>query len=320
MNLRTSFPLVDNILGAFSGPLGMDMSAYRIHVYRVLNYLLIFGVKGYIPELGVTGAAISSCVIFTLQSLILLIFFLRRQNRETFATGNWKFDFKSFWRATRITAPPAILYNIEQIGWSVFYSMMTSASHTHITISSLCQSLILLFSFFGDGLARGVSVLANNFVGSGEAKLVKRVLKGSSYILILFFVLQILVLSLKPHLLIGSFLPAAEEVSLLGKSLGICVWFVLAFLMFQGFQWVLAYLLYAKGETFFVMLCGSCSLWACLIFPVYFLVLKGGYPPEWAWGLVAFYSATCSLLYFRRWKKSEPASVIARVETSTHSP
>jgi hypothetical protein len=41
MNLRTSFPLVDDILGAFSGPLGMDMYAYRNHVYRVLNYLLL---------------------------------------------------------------------------------------------------------------------------------------------------------------------------------------------------------------------------------------------------------------------------------------
>jgi len=42
MNLRTSFPLVDDILGVFAGSLGRDMLAYRNHVYRVLNYLLIF--------------------------------------------------------------------------------------------------------------------------------------------------------------------------------------------------------------------------------------------------------------------------------------
>ena len=41
MKLRTSFPLVDDILGAFAGPLGGDLRAYRNHVYRVLNYLLL---------------------------------------------------------------------------------------------------------------------------------------------------------------------------------------------------------------------------------------------------------------------------------------
>jgi hypothetical protein len=41
MNLRTSFPLVDDILGAFAGPLGGDLRTYRNHVYRVLNYLLL---------------------------------------------------------------------------------------------------------------------------------------------------------------------------------------------------------------------------------------------------------------------------------------
>jgi len=40
MNLRTSFLLVDDILGAFAGTLGGDLRAYRNHVYRVLNYLL----------------------------------------------------------------------------------------------------------------------------------------------------------------------------------------------------------------------------------------------------------------------------------------
>lgn len=41
MKLQTSFPLVDDILGAFACSLGMDMSAYRNHVYRVLNYLIL---------------------------------------------------------------------------------------------------------------------------------------------------------------------------------------------------------------------------------------------------------------------------------------
>jgi len=66
MNLRTSFPLVDNILGAFSGPLGMDMSAYRNHVYRVLNYLLLLLPKhGVNADLMLIAAAFHDLGIWT---------------------------------------------------------------------------------------------------------------------------------------------------------------------------------------------------------------------------------------------------------------
>jgi multidrug resistance protein, MATE family len=289
------------------------LALFSILLHLLLDFLLIFGMKNWFPALGVTGSAMASCLSLSLQSLILLAFFLRKHNRETFATGNWKFDLKTFWKSSRITAPPAILYNIEQLGWSVFYSIMTSASHTHITISSLCQSLILLFSFFGDGLARGSSVLANNFAGAGEGRRFFSVLKGSCLVLLFFFGLQMLILSLKPNLFVSSFLSTAQEVQFLGKSLGICVWLVLIFLMFQGFQSVLASLLYAKGETLFVLLIGSCSFWLCLILPSYYLIIKKGFSVEWAWGFVVFYSICCVLLYLKRFKQEREPKFICKL-------
>ena len=41
MELRTTFPLVDEILHSFAAPLGNDLVAYRNHVCRVLNYLRV---------------------------------------------------------------------------------------------------------------------------------------------------------------------------------------------------------------------------------------------------------------------------------------
>ncbi|MGE5196244.1 MAG: MATE family efflux transporter [Anaerolineae bacterium] len=279
----------------------------------LLDALLIFGLKGWIPELGVKGAAIANCISLSLQAAILMVFFLRKHNREMCGTGNWKPDPKAFWKSCRFTVPPAILYNVELLGWSFFYWMMTSVSHIHITIASLCQSLILLFSFFGDGIGRGASVLANNYLGAGDKKLVSDVLRSASLILILFFTAQALLLCFNPNLFIKSFLPIDENIELLTGSLEVCLWFVLVFLLFQGFQWTLSAILYANGETFFVMIAGSCSIFCFLLFPTYLFVVKKGISPHYAWALVAFYGLSSSILYWWRFRQKcykQPAGII----------
>lgn len=281
--------------------------------YALIDRALIFGIPNLIPELGVTGAAIAGCITITFQSLILLIYFLLPKNREIFGTNLWKFDLRSFIKTSRITGPPAVLYNIEQLGWSLFYSLMFAASPTHITISSLCQSLILLFSFFGDGLARGSAVLANNYVGGGNVHLVKKVWKSSATILLMIFTFQVLILSVKPCFFIKSFLPTAQAMNLLGESLEGSLWFVLIFLLFQGCQWVLSGLLYAKGESFFVMFAGSLSIWLFLILPVYFFIVRQGYSVLWAWIFVSIYGILCTGIYLWRLRAHEKKRILAQI-------
>ena len=61
-----------------------------------LDYVLIFGVEGLIPELGITGAAIATCVGNVFQTAILFALFIRRKNRDRFGTGQWKLQPPSF--------------------------------------------------------------------------------------------------------------------------------------------------------------------------------------------------------------------------------
>jgi MATE family multidrug resistance protein len=268
--------------------------------YGVIDKILIFGIPGLIPEMGVTGAALAGCITLSIQSLILFSTFLRRKNRALYGTRQWQFDLNSFIKKAKVTGPPAILYNIEQLGWGLFYSLMFMASPIHITISSLCQSLILLFSFFGDGLARGSAVLANNYVGSGNSYLVYKVWTASKRILVIIFSCQIFLLLLMPRFFIKSFLPTAHTMDLFGESLETSLWFVLIALLFQGCQWVLSGLLYAKGESFFVMFTGSLSIWLFLLLPSYVFIVKQGHSVLWAWIFVAFYGFMCTAIYLWR--------------------
>jgi len=46
MNIETSLPLVEEILGSYRDVIGADLQAYRNHVYRVINLCFSFGIFG----------------------------------------------------------------------------------------------------------------------------------------------------------------------------------------------------------------------------------------------------------------------------------
>jgi MATE family multidrug resistance protein len=280
----------------------VHLAVFTTLLNAILDYLLIFGVKGWIPEMGVKGAAIASTGGLFFQVTVLVIFFLRKHNRIACGTNQWRFNKEAFWKSCRVNLPPAVLYNMELIGWSVFYSMMTSAGYIHITVSSLCQSLILLFSFIGEGLCRGASILANNYLGAGKNKLLWQVFKSAGWILLSIFALQLIVFCINPEIFIRGLMPHQEEMVLLSRSLVLCLILVLFFLLMQSFQWVLAGLLYATGEGLFVMLSGVASMGIVLVLPVYLLVVHKAHSVEMAWTLVVMYSLCCTLIYLFRFK------------------
>ncbi len=268
----------------------------------VLDYALIFGV-GWLPSLGATGAAIASSISLSLQSTILMIVFLKKSNRERFGTNQWLPRPSMMLNFIKVSAFPAILYNVELWGWSLFYSMMASTGTVHITVSSLCQSLIYLFTFIAEGLSRGTTLQASAYLANGQWRTIRSVLRSAGIILVMCFAIQILFLAISPDLFLSMFLPMDEKSTSLIPLIQMCTWLVLLYLLLQGFQWLLSGLLCAAGQTLPMTLCGVSGLFCCLLSPTYFFIAKNGYSVAWAWTLVVGYSLFCCLTYFWLFKR-----------------
>ncbi len=266
-------------------------------INALLDYLLIFGIEGYLPSQGAMGAALANGMSSGLQTALLFVLFLRRSHRQKCGTSLWKPRLNILWRSIRIAAPTAILYNIELWGWGLFYIMMASASPMHITISSLCQSLIYLFTFIGEGLYRGTLMKANHYLVTGKNQLIKRVFLSAIFILVICFLLQIVALWINPHVFLHSIIPMNEEMVSFFPALKICTWLVFIHLLFQGVQWLLAGMLCAKGETFSMMIVGSIGLVTVLLIPTYCLIEFHSLSIEWAWTFVVLYSVLSCLAY-----------------------
>ena len=265
----------------------------------VLDRALIFGIPGVIPEMGIQGAAIATCFGYLFESVVLGYFFLKKENREQFGAGCWQINWKEMRKCCRIGFPQGVFYSLEVFGWAVFYWLMTDLGEKHITISSICQSFTILLSFFSDGLSRGAAAVAGNFIGSQRQALVKKVLKSGFILICLFSVSTLLVFIVDPvdtaKLLFIENLDPGYQV-----SLKICMVFAFTYIFFEGLRWVLSGLLIAAGDTLFLLVAGSLSVWVFLLAPIYWIVVRQHLPVEYAWGLTILYAALFLAIYWIR--------------------
>ncbi len=274
-----------------------------------LDWALIFGIPGILPEFGIEGAAIATCIGYFFQAAILALLFFRKLNRDQFGTNRWRLNWPEMKKCFRVGVPQGVFCTLEIIGWALFYWLMTRISEHHITISSICQSFVILFSFFYDGLSRGASAVAGNLIGAGKHHLVSKVLRGGVSLLALFSLTTAIFLVIDPkdttQLLFFHHLDsAAVTVSPQFESgLATCLIYSFVFLFFEGCRWLLSGLLVAAGDTLFLLIAGPLTVWVFLILPIYLFVVRWSLPVEFAWLLTVVYSLLGLAIYWIRFRQ-----------------
>ena len=318
------YPLMTAFSGFF---IGRGQTRFLIYiaiianfVNLILDWILIFGVKGLVSPMGIKGAALATCIGTIFQAVILGFIFFKKVNRENYGTTKFAFNFKVFKNCIRVGLPPAVFFTLEIVGWTLFFMMMTSLGEVHITISSICQSIVILLSFFFEGLNRAVAALAGNFIGSKKIDLIHRLLKSSIKLIIAFTVIVSVFLVFDPKIIVDFLIPGSVDNQILlwqtssGFSfyfiLKLCLFCVFVYLFFQGIRWTFAGLLTAAGDTLFLLIAGSLSVWLFLLLPVYFIVVKFSLAVQYAWILAAGYALVLSAIYWFRYKSGKWKSII----------
>lgn len=271
----------------------------------LLDWVLIFGVPGWVPEMGIQGAAMATCFGYFFEAAVLAYLFLGKENRASYGTGNWQLNWEEMKKCWRVGVPQGIFCALEIFGWAVFYWMMTSLGEKHITVSSICQSFAILLSFYCEGLSRGAAAVAGNLIGARQHDLVSKVLRSGFFLLVFFALVTSVFLVIDPvdtvRVLFFEHLDSFD-VSL-QESLHICMIFTFIYMFFDGLRWVFSGLLVAAGDTLFLLVVGSLSVWVFLLAPVYLIVVKNALPVEFAWGLAVVYSSVFFVIYWLRFKQ-----------------
>lgn len=136
----------------------------------VFDYLLIYGVKGWWPAYGESGAAYSTLITQAIQLVILAAIFFSRRYREHFRTGRPKVIPALANEIAVKGFPIACNEAMTMLAWYVIVTLVDFISKDVATIYALGSSIFSLQVFLGDGLCKSSAALAANFIGRGDLK------------------------------------------------------------------------------------------------------------------------------------------------------
>lgn len=287
----------------------------------LLDWLLIFGVEGYLTPQGVRGAAIATSVGNLLQVIVLAALFLRPQYWSRYGTKSLAIDLKGMAKLARVGAPQATLFFVECLGWAFFYMMIAHVGPDQIFVAGVCQSVLILFMFAAEGLGRGAGVLSGNLIGAGRALEAFKVFRAGLKIHVVVFVVASLFLVVQPQWFISLFLGdsmkwlaesphavalGSVDLTLLQSMLRITLQLCLFYLLFEGVRWLVSGILSSAGDTLFLLIAGTITVLVFLLAPTYLLVEHFHRGVVVAFGIcVAFSFLTSSIflwrLYGKRW-------------------
>ena len=280
----------------------------------ILDPILIFGIEGYVPSYGMMGAAYATLIGTVVQAIIIFVLFYSKKHDKHYKTRDWRFDKKLLKSCIKIGTPPALFIMIELIGWSVFYLMMEGISEQHIFVAGICQSILILFFFVGWGLEKGCVALAGNFIGQKKPELLNNVLKSSLKILAGFALILGIILIGFSKPLVNWFFDSPISVSEGGGQTAIasemigetkflirtCLIFIFFYIILENIRWALNGLLTAAGDTMFLLIAGTLSLWIFCFLPTYFLVYLPKGSIVLAFAIQVVYGILATLIIYGR--------------------
>jgi len=268
-----------------------------------LDVVLIFGVSPWIPSYGIAGAAWGTGISQTCQALILFSAFFCQSNRQLYGTGRWRINKRLFFSCIKIGLPSAVAHSLEILAWVLIFDLMSRLGSDYMTVVTIAQSILFMFSFVTEGVSKGATAIAANFIGSQKHELVwKLLMSGIKFYTSIFLLLSIL-LVWHPDPIIKWFIPDSDVLSsqTLETIQAACFW-VWIFFLFDGVSWLLIGLLTAAGDTPFVMKVGGIAPLVFALLPVYLFVFQWGSPPSVTWMVIAFYAFASGVIYFWRFK------------------
>jgi putative MATE family efflux protein len=146
----------------------MLVSVVALSFGTLLNYLLIFGKFG-LPEMGVSGAALGTCIARIAEcAAILLVTYLGRKPTVLRLADVKQLDL-SFVRKFMFTVLPVaaneITWSLGFTIYNVIYAHISTEAIAAVNITSTIESLtFVVFT----GIANGVAIIIGNRIGAGE--------------------------------------------------------------------------------------------------------------------------------------------------------
>lgn len=269
----------------------------------LLSYLLIFGIKSWLPSMGLMGIAFATLISQGGFCLLLLCVFLNKKNNEIFHTRRWKFKLRLFWESIHPGLLRALNRILTAFSWASIAHLMSSKGGDYLLILSIGGTLFLFLPFLGDALCQANTTVVSNLLGAKKHLLLDKAFRTGT-ILALFAIILVGI----PLVFYSSFtfhylfpLAAFDDVVIHRVFFGVWISFAFFTLSYVPISFILAF-----KDTKFSLFMGALS-WINGYLLMYIVIEKGHIAADQFWLYLAIMHGSSALLYLWRmqWLKSQ---------------
>ena len=239
----------------------------------VLDYLLVFGVKGLFAPMGAKGAAIATVSVEAIFIIIFATVFFSKKNRMEFGTLDHKFRPKLFVDCLKIGFPVSLGKFLNLLGWFCIMTCFINASKDIATLESFIMGIWMAFIFFADGTSRALSALSANLIGERQLEVIQDLLRKflkANYALCAIYSIPLVFF---PEIMIYFLDKAEGEIAHLIPDLKFTLASLFISLVTDGIFYLYCGVLTAGGDTKFPTCLDISTLWGLVVIPVVVMYL-----------------------------------------------
>jgi len=265
-----------------------------------LNYVLIFGKCGF-PEYGVAGAALGTVFSELVGLAVYFACFFLPSSRRHFRTLDFRPDFALIGRMLRFGLPNGIQLALDLISFNTFslvlgcygVSVMEASSITFgINNIAICPVL---------GIGTTASILVGQGIGAENVPLAKRSVRSSMILVQLYTLIMVLLFTVLQEWVLAPFVRPGDAGQAEAMHLSrIMLYFISAYLFFDGVNITLSHSIRGAGDTKFPM--WTMTIAGLIGFAVPCLLLYRFGAPWWAlWITLDGYICLLSVIFTLRY-------------------
>jgi MATE family multidrug resistance protein len=311
-------------LGNFLFPLSIALSSFYIGrgktvfvtlvmllsyaLNLTLSWLLIFGIEGLIPSLGIKGAALAKCIGLGIACSIFFWSFLRQKHRELYHTNEWRFSPATLWSYMRPGLVRAFGYLSSTVCWVAISYIMIQKGGKHLDVLTIGGTIITFLMFIPSGLYRATLTISSNLLGAKNYAEIGKLSRSFMMYIVLIAALLAIPLLVFPSCMTCFFDPTSQQT------------FKETFSMIHHWIW-----LYMVSLTIQLSLCALivsardlklqfyCYLFLFVIsfLPIYFTMHQGNWQPDKLWVIMTIGNLILgSIFFWRFWQKNKEHQLI----------
>lgn len=275
---------------------------FSIQVINILlDILLIFGIQGMIPPLGVLGAAIATVISQGTYCVILFTLFKQRKHRPAFATNQWHLNPILFWQGLKTGIPRSFGRTLAVGAWTLATYFLIHKGGDYLVVHSFGLTIFVILSFVNEGMGQALLTFNSHTLASNSSHYFRKSLRTSLFFVAITAAILAIPLLAFPNLIIKLYIKDPLPIQSQFFLQECCLWVWVA-IIGSGINRIGVSMVTASRDTVFYACCLTLQ-WITLCIPVFIGIEKLGMSPPKFFLIEGLNSAAMGVIFIIRFFK-----------------